>query len=112
MLRALDSASFDITHQTGGAICFGHWVLRLMISYTTEETICYGHWVLHLVLSYTRQWVRFVTYDVLWALDSASKDITYETGGTICFEYWLLRLLISHTRQGVRFVAGIGFCVM
>ena len=31
MLRALVSASCDITHETGGAICYGHWVLRLVI---------------------------------------------------------------------------------
>ena len=42
MLRALGSASCDITHETGG-------------------TICYGLWVLHLVISHTRQGVRFVT---------------------------------------------------
>ena len=27
----------------------------------TGGTICYGHWVLHLVVSHTRQGVRFVT---------------------------------------------------
>ena len=87
MLRALGSASRDITHETGGTICYGHWVLRP-------------------VISHTRQGVRFVR-----ALGSASCDITHETGGTICHGHWVLCLVISHTRQGVRFVTGIGFCV-
>ena len=50
MLRALGSASCDITHETGGTICYGQWVLRL-------------------VISHTRQGVRFVTgigFCVLW----------------------------------------------
>ena len=120
LLRALGSASCDITHETGGTICYGHWVLRL-------------------VISHTRQGVRFVTgigfcvswyhtrdsgydllraldseswYDLLRALGSASRDITHETGGTICYGHWVLRLVISYTRQGVRFVIGIGFCVL
>ena len=42
LLRALGSVSCDITHETGGTICYGHWVLRL-------------------VISQTRQGVRFVT---------------------------------------------------
>ena len=42
MLRALGSASCDITHETAG-------------------TIGCGHWVLPLVISHTRQGVRFVT---------------------------------------------------
>ena len=79
MLRALGSASCDITHETGGAICYGHWVLRLVISHTRRRAICYGHWVLRLVISQRRQGVRFVR-----ALGSASCDITHETGGTIC----------------------------
>ena len=57
MLRALGSASCDITHETGGAIFCGHWVLRL-------------------VIAHTRQRVRFVT-----ALGSAFCVITHETGG-------------------------------
>ena len=53
-LRASSSASFDITQQTGG-------------------TICYGHGVLHLVVSYSRREVRFVTgmkFCILWYLAS------------------------------------------
>ena len=56
MLRALGSASFGITHETGGTICYGHWVLRLVISYTRQG------------------------YDLLRALGSASRDIKHETG--------------------------------
>ena len=37
LLRALGSASCDITHETGGTICYGHWVLRLVISHTRQE---------------------------------------------------------------------------
>ena len=91
LLRALGSASCGITHETGG-------------------TICYGHWVLHLVVSHTRQGVRFVTgigfcilwyhtrdrgYDLLRALGSASCGITHETGGTICYGHWVLHLVLS-----------------
>ena len=88
MFRALGSVSCDITHETGGTICYGHWVLRLVISHTRQG------------------------YDLLQALGSASCDITHETIGTICYGHWVLRLVISHTRQGVRFVTGIGFCVL
>ena len=61
MLRALDSASSDITHETGGTICSGHWILRLVISFTRQEVRFVGHWVPRLVISHTRQEVRFVT---------------------------------------------------
>ena len=57
LFRALGSASCDITHETRGTICYGHWVLRLVIG----GTICYGHWVLRLVIFHTRQGARFVT---------------------------------------------------
>ena len=61
MLRALGSASVDFTHETGGTICYGHWVLCLVISFTRRGvTICYGHWDLRLVISHTRQRVLFV----------------------------------------------------
>ena len=86
MLWALGSA--------GGTICYGRWVVRLMISYTRQGgTICYGHWV------YTRD----QGYDLLRA---ASCDITHETGGTVCYGHWILILVISHTRQEVRFITG------
>ena len=108
MLRALGSASCDIAHETGDTICYGHWVLRLVISHKRQGgTICYGHWILHLVISHTRQ-----GYDLLQALESASCDITFEAGGTICYDHWVLRLVISHTRQGVRFGTGVGFCLL
>ncbi len=32
LLRALGSASCDNKHETGGTICYGHWVLHLVIS--------------------------------------------------------------------------------
>ena len=144
MLRALGSASCDIIHETGGTICYGHWVLHLVISHTrqgvrfvagigfcilsyhtrdrgydlvralgsascdithgTGGTICHGHWVLHLVISRTRPGVRFVT-------GTGFCIFTHETGGTIWYGHWVLHLVISHTRQGVRF-ATIGFCIL
>ena len=105
--RALGSVSCDITHETGGTICYAHWVLRLVISHTrqgvrfvgaldsascditheTGGTICYGHW--------NRG------YDLLQALGSVSCDITQETGDTICYGHWVLCLVLSYTRQGV-----------
>ena len=88
MLWALGSASCDSRHETGG-------------------TVCYGHWVLHLEKADTRQGVRYVT-----ELGSASCDSKHEKGGTICYGHWVLHLLIADTRQGVRFVAGIGFCIL
>ena len=36
MFRALGSASCDITYEKGEAICHGHWVLGLVISYTSQ----------------------------------------------------------------------------
>ena len=56
------SGSCDITHETGGTICYGHWFLRLVISHTRQGgTICDRHWVLRLMISHTRQGVRVVT---------------------------------------------------
>ena len=167
LLKALGSASCDITHETGGTSCYGHWVLRLVISHTRqgvrlvtgigfcllwyhtrdkgydllralgsascditdkmEGTMCYGHWVLPLAISLTRQGIRWVTglgfcvlwyhtrdrgYGLLGAWSSASCNITHETGGTIWYRHWVLRLVILHTRQRVRLVTGIGFCVL
>ena len=76
LIRAFGSASCDITHETGGTICYEHWVLPLVISHARQGSICYGHWVLRLVISHTRQ------------------------GGTICYGHWILPLAISHTRKG------------
>ena len=70
LLQASGSASCDITHETRG-------------------TSCYGHWDLPLVIIHTRQ-----GYDLLRALGSASCDITHETKGTICYGHWVLRLVI------------------
>ena len=36
LLRALGSAFCDITHETGGTTFYGHWVLRLVISHTRQ----------------------------------------------------------------------------
>ena len=92
MLRALGSASCDITHETKGATFYGHWVLRLVIKHTRDRrygllrahetggTICYGHWLLRFVISQTRQGVRFVT-GIGFRGRSASCDITHETRG-------------------------------
>ena len=41
-------------------ICDGHWILSCDIAHETEGMICYEHWLLCLVSSYTRQGVRFV----------------------------------------------------
>ena len=102
MLRALGSVSCDIIHET-------------------EGTVCYGHWVLHLVISPTNQ----QGYDLLRSFCSATCEISHETGGTICYGrwvlhlavsytvrygQWVLHLLISHTKQGKRFVMCIGLC--
>ena len=62
MLRALGSATCDITHGTGGTICYGYWVLHLVISHTRQGVaFVTGIGVLHLVISHTRQGVRMVT---------------------------------------------------
>ena len=37
VLWALGSASCDSAHGTGGTICFGHWIPRLLISHTRQE---------------------------------------------------------------------------
>ena len=84
-LRALGSAPCDISYETGVRICYGHWVLRLVISQRRQGT------------------------NLLRALGSASCDITYETGGTICYAHWVLRREISQTRQEIRVATGIGF---
>ena len=112
MLRALGFASFDITHETGGTICY-----RALSSAAD----------LRLVISHTRQGVRFVMgigfcvlrlhtrnrgYELLRALESASCDITDETRGTICYGHWVLRLVISRTEQGIQFITSIKFCVL
>ena len=117
MLCALGSASCDITHETGGTIRYGHWVLRLVISHTRQGVrFVTGSTLRSASCDITHETgVRFATgiglcgYDLLRVLVSASCDITHETGGTICYGHLVLRLVISHTRQGVRFVTGIRF---
>ena len=107
MLRALGSASCDITHETGGTICYRPRVLRLVISHTRQGV----RFITGIGFCVLRYRTRDRGYDLLRALSSASCDITQETGGTVCYGHWVLRLVISYTRQGVRFVTGIGFCV-
>ena len=113
LFRALGFVSCDITHETGSTICYGHWVLRLVISHTRQEVrfaTCYHTRDREYKL--LRALASDNGYDLLQAFGPASCDIIHETGGTICYGHWVLRLVISHTRQGVRFVTGIGFCVL
>ena len=131
MFWALGSASCDITHATGGTICYGLGSCGRSascdITHKTGGTSFYGYWVLRLVKSLARQGVRFVMCigfcfllyhsrdrgcDLIRAFGSASCDNTDETGGTICYGHWVLGLVITHTRQGKRFVRGIGFRVL
>ena len=37
LLRALGFAPCEITQETGGTICYGHWILCLVISHTRQE---------------------------------------------------------------------------
>ena len=91
LLRALGSASCDITDETGATVCYAHGGSSSSdITHETEGTICYGHLVLHLVISHTRQGVR---------LCSARCDITHETGGTTCYGHCVLYLVISPTKE-------------
>ena len=124
--REWGSASCDIIHETKGAVCDGHWNLRLVIS-LTRQGVRFVTGIGFCVLSYHTQ---DRGYDLLRELGSASCDnrdnayvlfrallsasckITHETGGTICCGHRVLRLVITHTRQEVRFDTGIGFCVL
>ena len=106
MLRALGSASCDIPHETGGTICFGYWVRRLVISYTRQGV----RFVRALGSTFCDIYhIRNRRYDLFRTLGSASCDITHKTSGTIRDGHWVLRLVISLTRQEVRFIRGIGF---
>ena len=79
LIRALGSVSCDITHETGGTICYGHWVLRLVISHT-RQGVRFVTGIGFCVLSY---YIGDRGYDLLRALGSVACDITHETGGTI-----------------------------
>ena len=62
MLRALGSASCDILREASGTICYGNWVLHLVIADTRQGVrFVTGSGILHLVIADTRQGVRFVT---------------------------------------------------
>ena len=117
LLRALGAASCDVPHtwqavrfvtgigfcilcvirrDTGGTICYGTWVLHLVLSPTRHEVkIYYGHWVPQLKTSHTRD----RGYDLLRTLGAASCGITHETGGTVCYVHWVLHLAISQIRD-------------
>ena len=75
---------FATGHETGGTICQGHWLLRLVISNSSQG------------------------YDLFRVLGSASCDITHQTRGTICYGHWNLRLVTSHTRQGYDLLGAFG----
>ena len=61
-VTALGSTSCDSRHETGGTICYGHWVPHLKIADTRRGLrFVTGTGVLHLVIADTRQGVRFVT---------------------------------------------------
>ena len=61
LLRALGSATCDITHETGVRFVTGIELSSCDITYETGGTTCDRHWVLHVVISHTRQGVRLVT---------------------------------------------------
>ena len=61
LLRALGSATCDITHETGVRFVTGIGLSSCDITYETGGTTCDGHWVLHVVISHTRQGVQFAT---------------------------------------------------
>ena len=144
LLRALGSASCNITYETGGTVFCEHCVLNLVISHTKQEvrfvtgigicvswyhtrdkgtschrhcvllithetagTICYGHWVLRLVIFHTKQGVLFVKCIGLCILWYHKRN-----RGTTCYWHWVLPPVKSHTRQGVRFVTGVGSCTL
>ena len=106
LLRALASASCEISHETGGEIHYGHWLMHLVISLTTQGE----RFVTGIGFCILRNLIRDRGYDLLRALASVSCDISHETGGTICYGHCLL--VISHARQGVRFVMCIDFCIL
>ena len=115
MLRALGSVSCDITHDTGGTICYGHWALRLVTT-LTKQGVRFVAGIGFCVLYYH---TRDKGYDLLLALGSAldlrlvishtRQGVQFVTGLGSAVD---LRLVISHTRQRVRVVTGIGFCVL
>ena len=75
LLRALGPASGDHTRR-GGAICHWHCFESCEITHETGGAICFGLCVLYLVISPTKQRGD----DLLRALGSASCDITHDTG--------------------------------
>ena len=75
-LRALGSSPCDITYETGRTVCYGLWVLRLVISRTRQGVHnCYGHWGLRLVTSHTTQGVRFIPGIRFFVLSYRRREI-------------------------------------
>ena len=83
LLRALGSASCDITHETGATISYGHCVLHLRKSHTRQEV----RFATGIRLFSLRYHTRNKGYDLLRALGSASGDHARRRG------YDLLRTL-------------------
>ena len=105
MLQALRSASRDITHERRGTICYKHWLLRLVLSHTTQG-VQFVTSIWFCVLFYR---TRFVS-----GMGFASCEIAHETWGAICYGHWgsvlwALHHVISHAKQGVCFAKGICF---
>ena len=61
---------YDLLREVGSASCD--------ISHETRRKICYRHWVLRLVISYTRRGIRFLP-----VIGFCDFDLTHETRGTI-----------------------------
>ena len=104
LLRALESASYDILRKTGGTICYGLWDLRVLISQKRRRgTTCCGQLgsascdITHYDAS--SDIPHEIGYELLRALGSSSCDITHETGSTIFYRHWFLRLVITYKRD-------------
>ena len=85
-------------------VCYIGFCVFAYLTRDKRYDLLYGHWVLRLAISHTSQGVRF-----LRALGSASCDISYETAGTFCYGHWACD--ITH-EIGARFVTGIEFWVL
>ena len=135
LLRPLGPASFDVTHETRGTTCFGHWVLRLMVS-RTKQGVRFVTGIRSASFDITLFILRYHTrdrgYDLLrtlgpeylvisptnrrgYSLLGAGLGIlliAHETRGTVGCGQWALHLVTPHTRQGGSFVTGIVLCIL
>ena len=111
LLGALGFVSCDFFYKTGSTICYGHWVLHLVLSHSRQ-----GYDLIRALgsaISHTRQGVRFVTgigfcvmryhtrdrgYDLLRTLGSASCDLAYESARVQFVRGWA-RHLVNRTRN-------------